>query len=284
LAVDSSSLSQLAQLGSLPAGALPGSFPQLAPPMAAPWDLLGAPSAHPQAAPPLSPMALGPPLLGFPCVVHVPPSPCWPSRPSLLASRSSLARSPSAPSQLQLLLGRRLPCSPRCSISAICSTFPRRWIFSTLPAPALLPRKLALARIRRPAPSSDLPPCLSPSSRSTCSPVPHRPARISLGRKSFPARAHLPVVALAGVSCSLGRPWWPRKSPDRGKLWPRPLLWPGYGAFLRPVFVSITPICARPWPSTPPSSLLAIALVVASLCATEAWWVLVAGKVGRREI
>lgn len=52
----------------------------------------------------------------------------------------------------------------------------------------------------------------------------------------------------------------------------------------RPVFVSVALICARPWPSNPPSSLLAMALVVSSLCATEAWWVLVAGMVGRREI
>jgi hypothetical protein len=163
--------------------------------MAAPWDLPGALSAHPQAAPPLSPMALGAPLLGFPCIAHVPPSPCWPSRPSLLASRSSLARSPSAPSQLHLLLGRRFPCSLRCSISALCSTFPRRWIFSTLPALSLLPRELALARIQRPTPSSDLPPWLSPSSRSTCSLVPHHPSFCTSRQFSIHHNAVIPCRA-----------------------------------------------------------------------------------------
>jgi hypothetical protein len=110
------------------------------------------------------------------------------------------------------------------------------------------------------------------------------PARISLGRPPSPPHAHLPAVALTEVSCSLGRPWWPRKSPDRGQLCPRPLPCSRYGAFLRPAFVSVAPICARPWLSNPPTSLLAMALVVASLCAAEAWWVLVTGMVVRRGI
>ena len=65
-----------------------------------------------------------------------------------------------------------------------------------------------------------------------------------------------PCSSGAAVFCSLGRPWWLCMPPGRGRFWPRPPSCPGkWCTSLRPVFVSVAPICAPSWPSFLPPIL-----------------------------
>jgi hypothetical protein len=73
---------------------------------------------------------------------------------------------------------------------------------------------------------------------------------------SQPGSPCSPCSSGAAVFCSLGRPWWLCMPPGRGRFWPRPPSCPGkWCTSLRPVFVSIAPICAPSWPSFLPPIL-----------------------------
>jgi hypothetical protein len=94
-----------------------------------------------------------------------------------------------------------------------------------------------------------------PSVRHVC-PCGARPASIF----SQPKSPCSPCSSGAAVFCSLGRPWWLCMPPGRGRFWPRP---PSrlekWCVSLRPVFVSVAPICAPSWPSSLPPICGAVA-------------------------